>query len=124
MPHTAAGLTGSEALEPAQGALGSFATATLSPDAQKVSSLPFVATSPYAQVITSAASAVETLSFHESNSERAGHYDTAVSWRAYKDYLTGLIDKLKMQEHSLGTAAAESLVLEIGKAIEQVPPRA
>ena len=81
------------------------------------------AESAFADLLAEAAYADETLAVHEANAERAGQPDTVASWRAYKDYLGGLVEKLRMSERVQGAAAAESLAIELRGAIAQVPPR-
>ena len=81
------------------------------------------ATSPYAGLRSDASYALGSLDLHLANSERAGEYDIAASWQAYRDYLSGLLEKLQARERIQGGAAAESVATELRKAIDQVPPR-
>ena len=59
-----------------------------------------------------------TLALHESNAQQAGQAEQVASWKAYSEYLTGLVEQVRAG--GPGGAAAEG-PLKAG--VAQVPPR-
>ena len=74
-------------------------------------------------MLADASYALGSLDLHQGNSERSGELDTAASWKAYRDYLSGLVDTLRTSERTQGSAGAEPVAAELRTAVDQVPPR-